>query len=113
MSSDTGSPASAARFSLEDVDRLASLARLSLTDDERARLAHDLENILGYVESLRRVDVSGVPPTTHMLTVQSGMGLREPGSDDPAPGLSREQALSSAPASTEEGFVVPAFVEEG
>ena len=48
-----------------DVKYVAHLARLSLTPDEEQKLGDQLASILGYVEKLKEVDVSGVEPTAH------------------------------------------------
>lgn len=54
-------------ISHEDIKKLAELARIHLTGAEEKKLASDLEAILGYVEKLREVDVSGVPEMTHAV----------------------------------------------
>lgn len=53
----------------DDVVRAAQLARLRLGDDEVARLAADLERVVGYVELLMTVDVTGVEPMVQPLTL--------------------------------------------
>ena len=56
-----------ARFSPEDMDRIAALAQLRLTDETRARLGADLAQILEYVDRLRAVPTDGVPLTAHVV----------------------------------------------
>ncbi len=60
---------------LEDVDHIAMLARLGLTEDERAALRGELEAILGYVEQLSEVDTSSVEATAS--TVDTPAPVRE------------------------------------
>lgn len=79
-------------FASEEIDRLAALSRLALTDEERRQLGPQLERILDYVETLRAVPTTDVPPTTH--TLDAGAALRD---DEPRPSLAREDALANAP----------------
>lgn len=53
--------------SLKDVDHIALLARLGLSDDERTSLRADLESILGYIGKLETLDTSGVEATAHVI----------------------------------------------
>ncbi len=89
----------------ESVLHVAELASLSLAKDEIDALARDLDAIVRYVEQLNEVDTEGVEPLT---SVGLAGALR---ADVVQPGLSREEALAKAPHATEEGFVVPRFVE--
>ncbi len=95
-------------FSHDAVRRLARLARLSIGDDDAARLAGELEKILAHVRALEAVDTEGVPPTTHVSVDR--LPLR---ADELVVSLDREAVLAQAPARAQEGFVVPAFVDEG
>jgi aspartyl-tRNA(Asn)/glutamyl-tRNA(Gln) amidotransferase subunit C len=79
-------------FSREDVERVARLARLALTDDEKALFASQLAGILAYAEQVQRVDTTGIEPTSHALATAAS--LRE---DEVAPSLDRALALSAAP----------------
>ena len=91
-------------FTVTDVERIAQLARLALTDDEKALFTRQLGDILAYVEQLQDVDTSGVPATSHSLTASTG--FRD---DETRPSLSRADALGAAPgADTTAGlFKVP------
>lgn len=53
--------------SLKDVDHIALLARLGLSDEERTSLRDDLESILGYIGKLETLDTSGVEATAHVI----------------------------------------------
>jgi len=90
-----------ARVTLEIVDHVTRLAHLSLTDEERRTFARQLEEILGYAQSIQGLDVSTVEPMSH---AGSSQGLRE---DSRAEGLRREAALGAAPDGASGLFRVP------
>ncbi|MAP41139.1 MAG: Asp-tRNA(Asn)/Glu-tRNA(Gln) amidotransferase GatCAB subunit C [Woeseiaceae bacterium] len=92
----------------EDVDRVAELARLELTESEREMFIRQLTDILVYAQQVCELDTTGVVPTTHVLTNQ---GTLRP--DETRPSLSRKDALASAPdPDTEKGFFkVPKVIE--
>lgn len=89
-----------------DVAYVARLARLQLGEAERAKLQGQLEGILGYVEELRQVDVSGVEPMTHAIPVRTVLR-----SDEVRPGLDHETAMTNAPESRLGQFLVPPIIE--
>jgi aspartyl-tRNA(Asn)/glutamyl-tRNA(Gln) amidotransferase subunit C len=95
-----------AHFSRGEVERIAGLARLSLSESEAERLAAELDTILGYVESLARLDTEGVEPTSHVLPLATP--LRE---DEPAAPLDPEVALANAPERAGTAFAVPRVIE--
>jgi aspartyl-tRNA(Asn)/glutamyl-tRNA(Gln) amidotransferase subunit C len=87
-------------LTLDEVDRIAALAHLALTADEREQFTQQLADILAYARQVQDVDVSGVAPTSHTLLPDTA--LRD---DEVRPSLPREQALSAAPeAAREAGF---------
>jgi aspartyl-tRNA(Asn)/glutamyl-tRNA(Gln) amidotransferase subunit C len=86
----------------EQVLHVARLARLELSDDEVGRMATELSSVLDHLERISRLDLDGVPPTSHVVDV--GSALRE---DGPQPCLPQEVALASAPATQDGGFLVP------
>jgi aspartyl-tRNA(Asn)/glutamyl-tRNA(Gln) amidotransferase subunit C len=94
-------------FASDEIDRLAALSRLALTDEERRQLGPQLERILDYVETLRTVPTTDVPPTTHTLDAEAA--LRD---DEPRPSLAREDALANAPGACREAgfFTVPRVI---
>jgi aspartyl-tRNA(Asn)/glutamyl-tRNA(Gln) amidotransferase subunit C len=96
----------APKIDRELVVHVAKLACLSLTDAEAARFAGELARIMDYVQELNTLDTADVPPTAHVQI--DWMPLR---SDEPAPCVAREEALSQAPHVEADGFAVPAFVE--
>jgi aspartyl-tRNA(Asn)/glutamyl-tRNA(Gln) amidotransferase subunit C len=81
---------------------VARLARLSLDDDEVERMSRELSAVLDHIEKISELDLEGVPPTSHVVEVESA--LRE---DRPRPSLPRERALDQAPATQDGGFLVP------
>jgi aspartyl-tRNA(Asn)/glutamyl-tRNA(Gln) amidotransferase subunit C len=91
------------RVTVETVDHVARLARLSLTEEERALFARQLDDILAWAESLQAVDVAGVEP----LAALGGGDLR---ADSEREGLPRETALAAAPDAAEGLFRVPRVI---
>ena len=89
-----------------DVKYVAHLARLSLTPDEEQKIGAQLGNILGYIEKLKRVDVTGVEPTAHAFPL---VNVTRP--DEVRHSLSNEDALRNAPATANGLFMVPKIVE--
>ncbi|MGH2445121.1 MAG: Asp-tRNA(Asn)/Glu-tRNA(Gln) amidotransferase subunit GatC [Candidatus Limnocylindria bacterium] len=97
-----------ASISREDVEHVAHLARLHLTDDEVDLMQTQLSNILEAIETLRDVDTSHVGPTASVIALENVM--RE---DAARPGLSREAALANAPLREDPFLRVPTVLEEG
>ena len=94
----------------KDVAHVAALAQLTLSDEETERLTRELGTIVAYVKELEAVDTTDVPPTAH-IDHAGGDITAAWRPDEPAPGLSRDEALAGAPHAGELGFAVPAFVE--
>ncbi len=93
----------------EEVEHIAQLARLELTEEEIARYREQLSDVLDYVARLQGLDTRDIPPTASVLPPRTV--LRE---DEPRPGLPREEVLANA-AETEAGQfkVPPVFGERG
>ena len=89
-----------------DIKYVAHLARLKLSPAEEIKLTAQLGSILGYIEKLKEVDVSGVEPTAHAFPL---FNVTRP--DEIRPGLSNEDALRNAPAKANGLFMVPKIVE--
>lgn len=94
------------RISLEDVQRIAYLARLTLTPEEAAAMQQDLVKMLDYVAKLESVDTAQVPPTSHAGAVSGP--LRH---DEVRPGLEARDTLAAAPECLGDGFGVPKIIE--
>ena len=80
------------RLTRADVDRIATLARLELSDVEKERFVHQLSQVLEYAEQIHRIDTTGVAPTAQVL---SGTPVDRP--DNAGPGLTNDEALANAP----------------
>ena len=89
-----------------DVAYVAELARLELSDEDKAIFQPQLENIVKYVEKISSVDVSNVPPTMHGRAIVNA--LRE---DVVRPSMDRELALGNAPLRSATEFTLPKIVE--
>jgi aspartyl-tRNA(Asn)/glutamyl-tRNA(Gln) amidotransferase subunit C len=89
-----------------DIDHVARLARLSLTDEERARLREQLGLILEHAAKVGEVATGDVPPTASAVPQ---VNVFRP--DEPEPSLPRELVLSNAPEAEEGRFRVPRVVE--
>ena len=89
-------------LTIEDVERIASLARLALTDDEKALYARQLTRILDYARLVAELDTSEVQATASVL--EEGR-LERP--DEVRPSLERASALANAPDATAGLFRVP------
>ncbi|MCE9577085.1 MAG: Asp-tRNA(Asn)/Glu-tRNA(Gln) amidotransferase subunit GatC [Deltaproteobacteria bacterium] len=89
-----------------EVEELAVLARLELTEDELARMQVDLAAILVHMEALAEVDTSAVAPMTHAVPMD--LRLRK---DEPQPSLPVEVALRAAPDARDGHFRVPNIIK--
>ncbi len=89
-----------------DVKYVAHLARLQLTTEEEQQFGEQLAHILGYVEKLKELDVTGVEPTAHPIPL-----VNVTRADEVRPSLSHEAALRNAPAEANGLFMVPKIVE--
>jgi aspartyl-tRNA(Asn)/glutamyl-tRNA(Gln) amidotransferase subunit C len=90
-----------------DIEHVARLARLQLTDEEKTRLKAQLGVILEHAARVQEVAADDVPPTAQ--AVPRANVLR---SDVPEPGLTHEEALSNAPEVEAGRFKVPRIVEQ-
>ena len=89
-------------ISREDVEYVAALARLELTEQETQEYTEQLNSILGYAAMLERLDTDGVLPTAHAVPLHNV--LRE---DQVGPSITQEKALQNAPDADEGFFRVP------
>jgi aspartyl-tRNA(Asn)/glutamyl-tRNA(Gln) amidotransferase subunit C len=91
----------------QDVEKVATLARLHVTESETAAFAKQLSEILAHVEQLNRYDTTGVEPTA---TVMGQVNVFR--DDVVRPSLPAEKALANAPEREGDGFSVPKILEE-
>lgn len=90
----------------QEVDHIADLARLELTEEEKALFREQLSAILAYAASLQSVDTSHISPTSTVLATRSRLRA-----DVPVDGLSIEEALQNAPRAEQRQFRVPPVQE--
>jgi aspartyl-tRNA(Asn)/glutamyl-tRNA(Gln) amidotransferase subunit C len=95
-------------LSREQVQHIARLARVGLSDDDIAKFSEQLSDILDYFERLRQVETEGVPPTAHTLPLHNVW--RE--GDQPEPPLHKEEVLANAPVRDGDYFRVKVILEE-
>ena len=94
-------------LTIEQVGEIATLARLSLTPEEKEHFREQLSAILEYAQRLQQLDTSGVPPTAQ-VTGLTGV-LRD---DVIEASLTQDEALANAPAAQDGFFAVPAVLED-
>jgi aspartyl-tRNA(Asn)/glutamyl-tRNA(Gln) amidotransferase subunit C len=97
-----------ARISPEEVQYIAGLARLSLSEEEIGRMARDMGQILDYVATLEALDTHGIEATAHAIPLDTPM--RE---DEAAVGMDPELAVGGAPERSGTAFVVPKVIDDG
>lgn len=88
------------------VRHIARLARIAVSDEEVAAFAPELSNILGWVEQLQEVDVSGIEPMT--AVIPNKLRLRD---DEVTAGGTRDDVLKNAPVAEHGFFAVPKVIE--
>jgi aspartyl-tRNA(Asn)/glutamyl-tRNA(Gln) amidotransferase subunit C len=93
-------------LSPQEVEHIAKLARLQLTDEQKARYREQLEAILEHVAKLQELDTKDVSPTASVSVGQ--MPLRE---DEPRPSLSKDELLKNAPKQDDGQFQIPPVFE--
>jgi aspartyl-tRNA(Asn)/glutamyl-tRNA(Gln) amidotransferase subunit C len=91
----------------ELVDNLAHLSRLHFTDDEKNAIEQDLQSMISFVEKLKEIDTTGIPPLQHIATTTNV--LRE---DKIEGSVKREEALKNAPATDGVFFKVPKVIKK-
>ena len=89
-----------------NIDHVAHLARIALTEEEKTKFAEQLSDVLRYIEHLKQVDVSQVEATAHAFPVYNVWA-----DDVPQAGLPVELALMNAPAQRDNMIAVPKVVE--
>jgi aspartyl-tRNA(Asn)/glutamyl-tRNA(Gln) amidotransferase subunit C len=92
---------------VKDVEDVATLARLSFTDEEKVRLVTQLNQILAYMEQLNRLETGDVAPLSHVVELSNI--FRD---DVLRPSFPREDILKNAPAHTEKFFQVPKVISD-
>ncbi len=93
-------------LTLSEVEHIAQLARLDLTEEEKQRFAGQLSAILDYAARLQALDTQGIPPTASVLPARSA--LRP---DEARPGLETKRLLANAPETEANQFRVPPVLD--
>ena len=93
-------------LSLQEVEHIAKLARLELTDEQKARYRGQVEAILDHVAKLQELDTTDVPPTASVSVGQ--MPLR---ADEARPGMAADDLLKNAPKQADGQFQIPPVFE--
>lgn len=94
------------RLDKKEVEQLAFLARLRLSEKDAEALSGQINKLLGTFEKLQELDTSAVEPTSHVIPMQNVFRA-----DESRPSWPREDILAGAPDATETTFVVPRIVE--
>jgi aspartyl-tRNA(Asn)/glutamyl-tRNA(Gln) amidotransferase subunit C len=89
-----------------DVDHIAKLARLGISEEEKRLYGEQLSAILKYAENLQKLDTQNIPPTSHAIPMKNVM--RE---DKVVPCQNTEAILANAPEAEREMFKVPRIIE--
>jgi aspartyl-tRNA(Asn)/glutamyl-tRNA(Gln) amidotransferase subunit C len=89
-----------------DIEKVARLARLELSEEEKETFGNQMEQILTYMEQLNRLDTSGVEPTSHAIPIYNV--FRD---DEVKPSFPHEEVLAIAPDEEEGHFKVPRIIE--
>lgn len=90
----------------DEIEHIALLARLFLSDEEQEKFGSQLSSILDYMKKLNELDTSSVQPTSHVLSLQNV--TRD---DLVRPSITRDEALSNAPSHTGKFYRVPKIIE--
>ena len=94
-------------ISREEVEHVAYLARLGLTEEEKARLQGQLSDILQHVAVINQLDTEAIPPTAQVIPLQN---VNRP--DEPRPSYPPEAILQNAPRKENQQFKIPPVLEE-
>lgn len=89
-----------------DIEKVASLARLELSEEDRETFGNQMEQILTYMEQLNRLDTTGIEPTSHAIPICNV--FRE---DEVKSSIAQEEVLAIAPDEGDGHFKVPRIIE--
>ena len=89
-----------------DVDKIAKLAKLVLSEDEREKFTSQLSDIISYVEKLNQLDTNDVEPLAHVNDLMNV--FRE---DESRPSMAKEDVFKNSPQNDDEFFLVPKVIK--
>lgn len=95
------------KITKKEVEYVASLAQLELSEEEKETFTKQLDSILAYVEKLNELDTRHIEPTSHVLPIKNI--FRD---DDVEASITTDDALSNAPDQQDGYFKVPRIIEE-
>ena len=94
------------KITKEQVEHVANLARLNLTEEEKEQMTRDMGAIIEFADQINSLDIADVKPTDHVIPINNV--FRE---DVTAPSMNRDKLLSNAPNTANGCFSVPKVVE--
>jgi len=94
------------KITKEQVEHVANLARLNLTEEETNQMIKDMEAIINFADQINSLDIKDIEPTAHVIPINNV--FRE---DKVRPSMDREELLSNAPKEKNGCFSVPKIVE--
>lgn len=92
---------------IKDVEKIAELAKLKFDGEELEKLRVDMNQILGYIDSLNELDLSGIEPLENINEIENVFRR-----DEPEKCLTTDEALMNAPARTGRYFRVPKVIDK-
>ncbi|HJZ19074.1 MAG: asparaginyl/glutamyl-tRNA amidotransferase subunit C [Nitrospinae bacterium RIFCSPLOWO2_02_FULL_39_110] len=95
------------KLSIKEVEHVAELARLELSDEEKNKFVHQLSNILTHIEKLNQLDTSNIEPTSHVLPLKNI--FRD---DVTQISFQESNSLENAPDKDKGYYKVPKIIEE-
>jgi len=93
------------KITMEDVEHVARLARLTFTEEEKKLYAQQLSTILLYIDKLNELDTKDIEPTSHAIRLKNA--FRD---DEVKKSISQDRSLSNAPRKDKGSFVVPKVI---
>lgn len=94
------------KITSDQVEHVANLARLNLTEEEKIKFTKEMKEIIGFANKLNELDTKGIEPSAHVIPMNNV--FRE---DKVEPSYDREKIISNAPTSENGCFKVPKIVE--
>jgi len=94
------------KITIEEVEKVANLARLIFDEEEKQQFTNHLARILAYIDKLNELDTTDVPPTSHVIPIRNV--TKE---DVVKPAYPRKTVLKTAPSAEEGYFEVPKVIE--
>ncbi len=94
-------------ISIQEVEKIAQLAKLSFTEEEKEKFSRQLGQILDYVAKLNELDTENVPPTYHVVALHNVFRK-----DEVKPSMPQKEVLKNAPAKKNGYFSVPKVISQ-